>query len=80
MARRHLVPVHRGQRWRVLTAEKEAAATAEIVELAAGRADVLAHVAGVLLGAGEGELDEPRKRQAAELLINAGADGELIPR
>ncbi len=40
-ARRHA-------RWRDLTADEKAVALAELTELAAGRADLLADVAGVL--------------------------------
>jgi len=57
----------RHARWRELTAAEEAAAVAELRELAAGRADLLAEVAGVLQGASEGEPGEPLKRQAAQL-------------
>ena len=52
---------------------------AELRELAAGRGDLLAEVAGVLEGAGEGEPDEPLKRRAAQLCRKAGADPEAIP-
>ena len=52
---------------------------AELRELAAGRDDLLAEVAGVLEGAGEGEPGEPLKRQAAQLCRKAGADPEAIP-
>ena len=52
---------------------------AELRELAAGRGDLLAEVAGVFEGAGEGEPDEPLKRQAAQLCRKAGADPEAIP-
>jgi len=48
-------------------------------ELAAGRADLLAEVAGVMEGFAEGELNEPRDRQAARLCRDAGADLEAIP-
>jgi hypothetical protein len=66
-------------KWRELTAEEEATAVAELRELAAGRADLLAEVAGVLEGAREGEPDEPLARQAAGLCRQAGADPDLIP-
>ena len=49
--------------WRELSIEEEGAAVAELRELAGGRADLLAEVAGVLEGAREGELDEPLVRQ-----------------
>lgn len=48
-------------------------------ELAGGRADLLAEVAGVLEGTSEGELDEPLVRQAAALCRKAGADPKAIP-
>ncbi len=66
-------------RWRELTADEEAAAVAALHELAAGRADLLAEVAGILEGTSEGELDEPLTRQAAGLCRKAGADPEAIP-
>ena len=65
-------------RWRDLTAE-EGAAVAGLRELAGGRADLLAEVAGLLQGAREGEPDEPLARQAAALCRKAGADPEAIP-
>ena len=65
--------------WRPLTAKEEAVALAELRALAAGRADLLAEVAGILEGTSEGELDEPLARQAAQLCRLAGADGALIP-
>jgi hypothetical protein len=49
-------------------------------ELAAGRTDLLAEVAGILEGASEGELEEPLARQAAWRCREAGADPEAIPR
>jgi hypothetical protein len=52
---------------------------AELRELAAGRADLLAEVAGLAEGAAEGQLDESRERQAADLCHKAGADPEAIP-
>jgi hypothetical protein len=71
-ARRHA-------RWRDLTTAEETAAAAELTELAAGRGDLLAEVAGVLEGASEGRIDEPFARQAAQLCRLAGADESLIP-
>ncbi len=47
-------------------------------ELAGGRADLPAEVAGVLEGTSEGELDEPLARQAAGLCRSAGADPQAI--
>ena len=69
---------HRAQ-WRELGSNEEAAAVAALRELAGGRADLLAEVAGILEGAREGELDEPLARQAAALCRKAGADPEAIP-
>ena len=66
-------------RWRELTGDEEAAAVAALRELAAGRADLLAEVAGIFEGTSEGELDEPLTRQAARLCRDAGADLEAIP-
>ena len=64
----------RRARWRELSSDEEAAAVAELRELADGRPDLLAEVAGILEGAREGEADEPLARQAAGLCRNAGAD------
>jgi hypothetical protein len=69
----------RHAQWREPTAAEVVAAVAELQAIAGGRADLLAEVAGILLGAGEGELDEPRSRAAAQLLVAAGADEALIP-
>jgi len=66
-------------KWRELTAAEDAAAAAELRELAGGRADLLAEVVGILEGTSEGELDEPLTRQAAGLCRKAGADPEAIP-
>jgi hypothetical protein len=66
-------------RWEPLPETEHAAAVAAVRELAAGRADLLAHVAGILEGASEGEPDEPRARQAARMCRDAGADPEAIP-
>jgi hypothetical protein len=67
-------------RWRELTADERAAAVAELRELAAGRADLLAEVAGIFEGTSEGELDEPLALCAAQLCREAEADPEAIPR
>lgn len=66
-------------RWRPLSSEEEHAVVAALPELANGRADLLAEVAGVLEGFSEGELDEARAWQAADLCRAAGADPEAIP-
>jgi hypothetical protein len=51
----------------------------ELRELANGRGDLLAHVAGIPEGDSEGQLDEPLARQAAGLCRAAGADPAAIP-
>ncbi len=66
-------------RWRELTGDEEAAAVSELRELADGRGDLLAEVAGIFEGTSEGELDEPLDRQCARLCRMAGADPEAIP-
>jgi hypothetical protein len=66
-------------RGRPLTDVEEAEALIRVTELAAGRTDLLAQVAGLAIGFSGGTPDEPRQRQVAELLIKAGADQELIP-
>ena len=66
-------------RWRPLTEDEEAAALAELRTLAAGRADLLAEVAGIFEGTSEGEPDEPLARSAAQLCRMAGADADAIP-
>ena len=66
-------------RWRELGSDEEIAAVAALRELAGGRADLPAEVAGILEGASEGELDEPLARQAAGLCRKAGAAPEAIP-
>jgi hypothetical protein len=69
----------RHARWRELNEDEHAAAVGELRELAAGRADLLAHVAGIMEGFSESQLDEPLARQAAQLCRAAGADLDLIP-
>lgn len=66
-------------RWRELSSDEQAAAVNELRELAGGRADLLAEVAGILEGVSEGELDEPFARCAANLGRKAGANEALIP-
>ena len=60
-------------------AVREAATVAELRELAGGRLDLLAEVAGIFEGASEGQLDEPLARCAADLCRKAGAGETLIP-
>jgi len=65
--------------WREPTQDETDTAVAELREIAGDRPDLLAEVAGILLGASEGELDEPRAKAAASFCIAAGADESLIP-
>ena len=68
--------------WRDLTEAETAAAVAELREIIGNRPDgpaLLAEVAGILIGAREGELDEAKGKAAARLCIAAGADETLIP-
>jgi hypothetical protein len=69
----------RHAKWRDLTEDEHAAAVAELRDLAAGRADLLAEEAGLLIGFYEGTINEPVKTSAARLLIAAGADESLVP-
>lgn len=46
--------------------------------MAGDRPDLLADEVGILLGFREGDLNEPRAKAAARLLIAAGADESLI--
>jgi len=55
------------------------AAVAELAELAAGRADLLAECAGIAIGFNEGGLDEVRYIAAAQLCLEGGADENSIP-
>lgn len=64
-------------RWRPLTDDEHAAAVHALQELAAGRTDLLAEVAGVMEGFTEGTPHEPIARQAARLCRDAGADPQL---
>ncbi len=75
IARRHA-------RWGGLAEAEKAAGAAELRDLAGQRADLLAEVAGVELGAAEGQGDEyaARAQAVAELCRMAGADEALIPR
>jgi hypothetical protein len=61
--------------------EAETAAVArELREIAGDRADLLAEVAGLLLGYYSHTAEEPRSRAAAHYCVAAGADPGLIPR
>jgi hypothetical protein len=66
-------------KWRELTEDEEAGAVTALRELAAGRVDLRAYVAGILEGTSEGQLNEPLARQAAQLCRAAGADPDAIP-
>ena len=66
-------------RWEPPDQATTEAAVAELREIA-DRTDLLAEVAGIFLGTSEGELHEPRARNAAELCRIAGADPDEIPR
>src|SRR5258706_12604668 len=61
------------------TPDQRAIAVEELRQLARGRADLLAELAGVSLGVGESQLDADRYRQTADLYIAAGADQTAIP-
>jgi len=66
-------------KWRELTEDEETAAVAALRELAAGRTDLLAQVAGLLEGYAAGEFGEAIVLQAAGLCRKAGADPDAIP-
>jgi len=66
----------RGQR---LTGAEQQEAAAALSLVAQGRADLLAESAGLAIGAHEGNPDEARYLQAAQLCIDAGADLTAIP-
>jgi hypothetical protein len=55
------------------------AAVAELRELAAGRADLLARLAGLAEGFGRGQPDEASALTVAALARDAGADPDEIP-
>lgn len=57
-----------------LTGEQEAAALAELAEVADGRVDLLAEHAGVLLGFHEPDIDAAVYDRIAQRCISAGAD------
>jgi hypothetical protein len=68
---------HRAWRWP--TPDETASWVAELQQIAPGRADLLAEAAGLMLGAAEGTVDEPRADAAAELCRAARADPALVP-
>jgi hypothetical protein len=57
-----------------------AAAVRELREIAGGRGDLLAEVAGLLIGYYRRAAEEPKARAAAYYCIAAGARVDLIPR
>jgi hypothetical protein len=66
-------------RWRPLTEDEHRVAVEELTELAAGRTDLLAEQAGLLLGCYPADdVFAPIKHQAAQLLIAAGADQAAV--
>jgi len=70
----------RWARWGSLTEDEAAAAAAELRQIAGGRADLLAEVAGLALGASglKGPEYEARAQAIARLCRAAGADESLI--
>jgi hypothetical protein len=71
----------RHARWGGLTEAEKAAGAAELTEVARDRGDLLAEVAGLMLGsaAGRGPEYEARGQAVVELCRMAGADETLIP-
>ena len=71
----------RHARWGNLTEDEAAAVVAELREVAHGRADLLAEIAGITLGSSESKGPEYRAQAEAiaELCRAAGADEPLIP-
>jgi hypothetical protein len=57
-----------------------AAAVGELREIAGGRGDLLAEVAGLLIGYYQQTAEEPKAQAAAYYCIVAGASREPIPR
>lgn len=72
----------RHARWGGLSEARKAAGAAELREVADGRGDLLAEVAGLALGTAEDKGAEYKARgeAVAELCRAAGADEALIPR
>lgn len=60
--------------------QQNAAAIAELAEIADGRADLLAKCAGLALGYGERQPEAAHYQRMAELCLAAGADKTLIQR
>jgi hypothetical protein len=70
----------RHSRGRPLTGIEEAAALAELAEVADGRVDLLAEEAGLAIGFYDQDADAPVYLQIAQLCIKAGADTAVISR
>src|SRR5258708_32609834 len=70
----------RHARGRDLTPAEHDRAVAELMQIAAGRTDLLAEWAGLAAGGHEGSPDEAIHRQAAQLCLDVGADKDPIPR
>jgi hypothetical protein len=66
--------------WREPTEAETAAAVEELREIARGRSDLLAEVAGLLLGFYRRSEEELKARAAARYCVAAGADPDLIPK
>lgn len=62
------------------TEAETATAVAELREIAGARGDLLAEVAGLLMGFYRQTSEEPRARTAAHYCLTAGARPDLIPR
>jgi hypothetical protein len=80
-----MVPRLTGSAWRHAlrrepTQAETAVAVRELREIAGGRGDLLAEVAGLLIGYYRRTAEEPKARAAAYYCMTAGADLELIPR
>ena len=80
-----MVPRLTGSAWRLAlrrepTQAETAVAVRELREIAGGRGDLLAEVAGLLIGYYRRTAEEPKARAAAYYCMTAGADLELIPR
>ena len=66
--------------WREPTSAETATAVEELREIAGDRGDLLAEVAGLLIGFYRETKQERKAQAAARYCIAAGADPELIPR
>ena len=62
------------------TDAETAAAVEELNEITRARGDLLAEVAGLLMGYYRSTAEEPKAEAAAHFCISAGADLDLVPR